>query len=78
MRATVAWIILLFLAPLCSRAQSADEQSPLIVEALQCEGNQFFSCRSILGYLYLGVGVGMGDRMNEEFWSGCRVSSAKA
>jgi hypothetical protein len=76
MRATVAWIILLFLAPLCSRAQSADEQSPLIVEALQCEGNQFFSCRSILGYLYLGVGVG--DRMNEEFWSGCRVSSAKA
>jgi len=76
MRATVAWIILLFLAPLCSRAQSADEQSPLIVEALQCEVNQFFSCRSILGYLYLGVGVG--DRMNEEFWSGCRVSSAKA
>jgi len=62
MRATVAWIILLVLAPLCSRAQSADEQSPLIVEALQCEGNQSFSCRSILGCLYLGVG----DRLNEE------------
>lgn len=55
-------MLVLALAPISSHAQSANEDPPLVVEALQCEGNQSVSCRSILGFLYQRVG----DPLNEE------------
>jgi hypothetical protein len=51
-------------AGLCPRAVPAEAKnhSPLIIEALRCEGNISTSCRFILSYVYLAPG----DRLDEE------------
>jgi outer membrane protein assembly factor BamA len=56
-------LLILLLAPFAALAQApASPDPPLIVEALECRGNAFTSCRFILGQLYLSEG----DRVDEE------------
>jgi outer membrane protein assembly factor BamA len=52
------------LTAVCPRAvlAAAQNHSPLVIEALRCQGNVSTSCRFILSYVHLSPG----DRLNEE------------
>lgn len=62
--ALAAVAVLCLLGTLCPRAVAgaAQNRSPLVIEALRCEGNVATSCRFILSYVHLSPG----DRLDEE------------